>query len=67
MQDIVLKVNGMMCSGCEKRVQNVVSSIENVKEVKADHEKGTVTIKVDVNVNIDEIKSAIRDLEYEVE
>lgn len=67
MQDIVLKVNGMMCSGCEKRVQNVVSSIENVQEVKADHEKGTVTIKVDENANIDAIKSAIRDLDYEVE
>ena len=67
MKETVLRVNGMMCAGCEKRVQNVVSNIENVVDVKADHEKGTVTIKSNENVNVDEIKSAIRDLDYEVE
>ena len=31
MKEIVLKVNGMMCGGCENRVKNVVQNIDGVE------------------------------------
>ena len=66
MQEIKLKVEGMMCSGCENRVKNAVSKIDGVKEVIANHETGIVEVKANENVNIDTIKEAIIDLDYEI-
>lgn len=66
MEEIILKVDGMMCAGCEKRVENVVSKIENIQSVKADHENGKVTIQVNGIADIKKIKSAIEDLDYKV-
>jgi len=67
MQNVELKVTGMMCEGCENRVKNVVSQISNVKEVIADHKTGTVEIKYENELNLEEVKSAIEDLDYHVE
>ena len=66
MQEIKLKVEGMMCSGCENRVKNAVSKIDGVKEVIANHETGTVEVQADDNVNIDNIKETICNLDYEI-
>ena len=67
MNEIVLKVSGMMCQGCENRVQNVVSQIENVESVKANHQEGKVTIKTKGEVDIKQIKNTIEELDYKVE
>jgi len=67
MQNVELKVTGMMCEGCENRVKNVVSHISNVKEVVADYKTGTVEIKYENELNLEEVKSAIEDLDYHVE
>lgn len=67
MQNVELKVTGMMCEGCENRVKNVVSQISNVKEVVADYKTGTVEIKYENELNLEEVKSAIEDLDYHVE
>ncbi len=65
MKEIILKVEGMSCGGCENRVQNAVKTIEGVEEVVADHVNCTVTVKAN---NIDEavIKEKIEDLGYSV-
>ena len=44
MEKINLKVNGMVCTGCENRVKNALMNIEGVKKVSADHKKNLVTI-----------------------
>ena len=36
MKEIKLKINGMMCAGCENRVKSAVSLIEGVEKVDAD-------------------------------
>ena len=66
MEEINLKVEGMECAGCEKRIQNAVSNIKGVKEVKANHENGVVVITAKDGVNVEEIKNKINDLGFEV-
>ena len=66
MEEINLKVEGMECAGCEKRIQNAVSNIKGVKEVKANHENGVVVITAKDGVNVEEIKNKINELGFEV-
>lgn len=64
MKETIIKVEGMMCTGCENRIQNAVSEIKGVESVKANHENGTVEIKGTADIN--EIKQAIEDIGFEV-
>lgn len=66
MKEIVLKVEGMVCEGCENRVQNAVSTIEGVEKVVANHEAGIVTITAKENVDEKVIKEKIEDIGFEV-
>lgn len=66
MKEIILNVGGMVCTGCERRVENSLKEIENVKEVIANHENNKVVIKVEEGANIDEIKNRIDELGFEV-
>ena len=66
MKEIVFNVDGMMCTGCENRIQNALKTIKGVKEVKASHtdKKVVVTLKQEVDEEI--LKEKIVDLGYEV-
>lgn len=66
MRKIILKVEGMHCAGCENRVKNVVSLIDGVEEVSANHEEGIVVAKINDEVSIEEIKEAIENLEFTI-
>lgn len=44
MKETSLIVNGMVCGGCENRVQNAIKTLEAVEKVVANHTNGTVTI-----------------------
>ena len=39
MKEIILNVKGMVCGGCEKRVQNALSTIEGVENIGFEVEK----------------------------
>lgn len=67
MNKITIKVTGMMCGGCEKRVENALKQIEGITEVTANHSSGEVTIKTEGEVNKEQIKEAIEDIGYEVQ
>ena len=66
MKELVFKVEGMMCGGCENRVKNALEALDGVESVIASHEEGTV--KVTLNKEVDEkiIKEKIEDIGYEV-
>ncbi|MBR1540047.1 MAG: heavy-metal-associated domain-containing protein [Clostridia bacterium] len=66
MKEIILNVDGMMCSGCENRVQNALKTIKGVKEVKASHEEKKVQIILKQDVDEQIFKDKIADLGYEV-
>ena len=59
MKEINLKVEGMMCTGCENRIQNAVKNMNGIKSVKADHTTGTVKIEAEDGIEeckIEEVK-----------
>ena len=64
--EFIIKVEGMMCEGCENRVQNVLSQIDGVEKVIANHKEGTVTVKANNELDKNIIKEKIEDIGYEV-
>ena len=62
MKEIKLKINGMMCAGCENRVKSAVSLIEGVEKVDADHNTGIVTVTSKEDLDISKIKEKIIDI-----
>ena len=67
MKEIKLKINGMMCEGCENRVKSAVSLIEGVENVDANHNTGMVTVTTKEDLDISKIKEKIIDIGYEIE
>ena len=58
-------VEGMSCSGCERTVQKVVSSLEGVKFTKAEFASASLTVEYDPStVTVDQIKSAVNKVGY---
>lgn len=46
MDELVLQVDGMTCTGCEQRIGTVLRRVEGVREVRADHTTGRVQVRV---------------------
>ena len=66
MEEVVLKVKGMMCRGCENRVEVSLKNIEGVEEVIADHNEEKVTVKTSKEVSKEVLENKIEDIGYEV-
>ncbi len=66
MKEIILNVDGMVCQGCKKRIENALTDQKNIKEVMADYKEGKVIIKADENIDLDEIKQIILDLDFKI-
>lgn len=66
MKETIIKVEGMVCGGCENRVQNALKTLEGVESVVADHTNGTVTVTAKTEVSISVMKEKIEDLGFEV-
>ena len=66
MKETIIKVEGMVCGGCENRVQNALKTIEGVESVVADHTNGIVTVTAKEEVSINAMKETIEDLGFEV-
>ena len=67
MKEIKLKINGMMCEGCENRVKSALALIEGVENVYANHNTGMVTVTTKEDLDISKIKEKIIDIGYEIE
>ena len=65
MKKVELKVCGMHCEGCEKRIENGLKAIEGVEEVKANHKKESVFLSLSKDV-LDEVKDKLVELDFEV-
>ena len=66
MKEINLKVNGMVCNGCENRVKNALKNIDGVEEVSANHESGIVTITLKEEIEKSLLEETIENLGFEV-
>jgi copper chaperone len=59
-------VEGMSCSHCVRHVENALSDIKGVKNVKVDLAKKLAQVEMDIEISDDEIKAAVEDAGYEV-
>ena len=63
MDKIIIKVDGMMCTGCENRIQNSLKMI-GIKAI-ASHENKTVTIENEI-FNLEQIENLITNLGFKI-
>lgn len=66
MKETIIKIEGMVCSGCENRVQNALKTMEGIEEVVANHKNGTVTITSKNEVEKSAMMEKIKDLGFEI-
>lgn len=66
MKELRIKINGMVCGGCENRVKTALSKITGIESVDADHNTGMITIKSENDLDVAQIKERITDLGYEI-
>ncbi|HPE94350.1 MAG: heavy metal-associated domain-containing protein [Sphaerochaeta sp.] len=62
----VIMTEGMHCNGCETRMVNALTQIEDIKDAKADAKSGKVVIKHANKETIDEAKRLIAEIGFEV-
>lgn len=67
MEKIILNVNGMHCSGCEKRIENSLKQLKEVGSVTASCEKGTIIIELKASLDKKIIIQKITDLGFTLE
>lgn len=66
MGKTILKVEGMVCNGCENRIKSALNNIEGIENVIADHITGRVTITSKDEVKESVVKEKINDIGFEV-
>lgn len=66
MNETILNVEGMVCGGCEKRVENALGDIKGIKKVKANHEDGIVKIESKKEIDMNLVKEKIENLGFKV-
>ena len=67
VENVILQVAGMTCSGCEQRVGKVLRRVEGVREASADHRTGQVQVRFDPGVtNLDALVTQIDTAGYQV-
>jgi len=67
LENITIKIKGMMCGHCEKTIHDAAMSVKGVKKASADFKKGEVKVSFDTSVTDPEsIKKAIAATDYQV-
>jgi len=59
-----ITVTGMMCSHCEKHMEDAIKKSFKVKKVKADHEKNLVEIVSKEALSEDALKAVVAEEGY---
>ncbi len=67
MEDVSIKIKGMMCGHCEKTVNEAAKGVKGVTKASSDFKKGEAKVSFDSSVtDLETIKKAIADAGYEV-
>ena len=65
--EVTIKVTGMVCGGCEAKVEATLKNIRGIHQVEANHKKKTVLVRYNFRIiSIDAIIQAITHLGYGV-
>lgn len=63
----VITVNGMHCEHCQKRVENALSNLREIKSVAINLENKKVIIVLKKEIEDEKIRQTIENLGYSVE
>ena len=63
-KELLIKIDGMHCEGCEKRIQNALKNLKEIKKVIANYKKGTVNIILKKEISEVKIKEIIEDIGF---
>ncbi len=67
MRQLDLKVTGMDCESCERRIQTTLSQLDGVVRSSADHKSGDVTVVIDpARASEDAVRDALEKAGYKV-
>jgi cation transport ATPase len=55
------QITGMTCSGCQSKVQQLLTAVPNVKQVDIDLQKGEAVIEMSSHVNTGTLQAALKD------
>jgi len=67
VEDVKIKVEGMTCEHCQKRVHDAIAALDGVTSLNVDLDTGEATISYDSSrIEVDQIKQAVRDADYQV-
>ncbi len=67
MNTLLIKIKGMHCENCEKRIQNALTLIDGVVSVSANHQTGEVHIKINSEkIDKEFIYKKLEDMGFEV-
>ena len=67
IKEEIIKINGMMCNGCEDTVVEAIKAVDGVEIATVSHEEGTATVSYDTDkTNPLFINMAINNTHYKV-
>jgi copper chaperone CopZ len=67
MQQITVKLEGMMCAMCESHVNDAIRRALPVKKVSSSHSKGETVILTKEDLTEDQIRQALAPTGYQVQ
>ena len=68
MENIILKIKGMKCTGCSQRVERALKNTDGIKDasVDLDSKKAKISYNKD-EISVQQIREKITDVGFEVE
>ncbi len=66
MKETKIKVEGMVCEGCENRVKNALNAMDGVEKVEANHKTGEVIILAKEEISKSVMEEKVEDIGFEV-
>ena len=65
MEQVVLKIDGMMCGMCEAHVNDAIrKAVPHAKKVSSSHKKGEASFLTEQPVDLEQVKAAIAQTGY---
>lgn len=66
MEDIILKINGMHCTGCSQRLEKVLKNTDGVEDASVDLDSAEAKVIYDAEkISLEEIYNTIADTGFE--
>lgn len=68
MDNIILKINGMKCTGCSQRVEKALKNTDGIEKAKVNLDSKEANIEFNKGIiTVKEIYDVIEDVGFEVE